>query len=210
MADITFFTNPMSRGQIARWALHEVGAEYDEIRVDWGNKPPGLLVINPLGKVPTIIHHAPEGDRVVSEVAAVCAYLGDAFPDAGLAPTMAEKANFYRWMFFAAGPLEQGITARAYGFEPDERQKLSVGFGELDTAIAMLEAHLASHQWVCGSRFTMADVSVGSQIDFGLQFGTLPDRAAFSTYVERLRAREAYQAARAIDHAQIAEMQGES
>lgn len=204
MAHFTFFTNPMSRGQIARWALHEAGAPYDEVTVEWDAKPAELLAINPLGKVPTVIHHAPEGDRVISEGAAICAYLaaGD------LAPREEERADFYRWMFFTAGPVEQGITARHLGYEPkDVRERISAGFGDVDTALGMLESHLASYAFVCGDRFTMADVYVGSQVDFGLQFGTFPKQPAFMAYAERCHAREAYKAAKAIDNAQIAERQ---
>jgi glutathione S-transferase len=210
MASITFFTNPMSRGQIGRWALHEVGADYDEVRVDWEAKPTELLAVNPLGKVPTIIHRTAGAERVVSECAAICAYLGVAFPEAGLAPNEAETADYFRWLFFTAGPIEQGVTARHFGFEPkDARERATVGFGDIDVALSMLEAHLATNDFVCGGRFTMADVYVGSQVDWGLQFKTFPDTAAFNAYAERCRAREAYQAAKAIDTAQIAEMQGQ-
>jgi glutathione S-transferase len=207
MAAFTFFTNPMSRGQIARWALHEAGADYDPVLVDWEHKPAALLAANPLGKVPTIIHHAPGGDRVVSEGAAICAYLA-----AGeLAPRESERADYYRWLFFAAGPIEQGITARRYGFEPKEsRDRISVGFGDIDVALAMLEAHLAANAWVCGERFTMADVYVGSHVDWGLMFGTFPKSDAFAAYAARCQGRDAYQAAKAIDNALIAEMRQQS
>jgi len=204
MAEYTFFTNPMSRGQIGRWALHEAGADYEQVLTDWGHKPEALMAANSLGKVPTIIHHTASGDHVVSEAAAICAYLahGD------LAPREDERADYYRWLFFAAGPIEQGITARTYGFEPqDERQKVSVGFGDIDVALGMLDAHLAANYWVCGKRFTMADVYVGSQVDWGLAFGTFPKTDAFAAYSERCQGREAYQAGKAIDGALIAEMQ---
>lgn len=206
MADFTFFTNPMSRGQMARWALHEAGASYDEVIVEWDAKPPELLAVNPLGKVPTVIHHTPNGDRVISEAAAICAYLaaGD------LAPREEERADYFRWLFFVAGPIEQGVTARHYGYEPKEaRERISVGWGDIDAALAMLEGHLAECDFVCGKRFTMADVYVGSQVEWGMMFGTFPERPAFTAYVERFRARDAYKAAKAIDYAQIAERQAQ-
>ncbi|KPL67029.1 glutathione S-transferase [Erythrobacter sp. SG61-1L] len=200
MADFTFFTNPMSRGQIGRWALHEAGASYDEVTVEWHPKPAKLLAVNPLGKVPTIIHHAPDGDRTISEAAAICAYLASG----DLAPTAAERADYYRWLFFAAGPIEQGVTARHYGYEPkDDRARISVGWGDIDVALGMLDTHLAGRDFVCGDRFTMADVYVGSQVDWGLQFKTFPETPAFMAYAERCRARDAYRAAKAIDNAQI-------
>ncbi|MCB5424908.1 glutathione S-transferase family protein [Altererythrobacter sp. CC-YST694] len=206
MADFTFFTNPMSRGQIARWALHEAGASYDEVIVEWDAKPAELLAANPLGKVPTVIHHTPGGDRVISEAAAICAYL--AADD--LAPREEERADYFRWLFFTAGPIEQGVTARRYGYEPKEaRDRISVGWGDTDAALAMLEGHLAEADFVCGKRFTMADVYVGSQVEWGMMFGTFPERPAFTAYVERFRARDAYKAAKAIDYAQIAERQAQ-
>ena len=164
MADYTFYTVPMSRGQIARWALHEAGADYEQVLVDWANRPPDLAAANPMNKVPVLIHHAPEGDRVITECAGICAYLADVHPEAGLLPHDAEKADYYRWL---------------------------------------LEGLLTGRDWVCGARFTMADVYVGSQIDWGLNFGSIPPQPAFVAYAERLRTRAGYQSAKAIDRALI-------
>ncbi len=206
MSSITFYTNPMSRGQIARWALHEVGADYDQVLLDYGTsmKAAEFLGINPMGKVPAIVHDG----KVVTECAAICAYLADAFPDAGLTPTADEHADYYRWMFFAAGPVEAAITNRRFGWEPDNQQSTSVGFGSYDSVVAALETMLSDRDYVCGDRFTGADVYVGSQIVWGTQFKTLPEQPAFSAYAERLTARPAYKAAKAIDGALIAEAQG--
>ena len=207
MADFTFFTHPMSRGQIARWALHEAGADYQQVLVDWANKPAALNAANPMGKVPTIIHHATTGDHVVTECAAICAYLAEVTPGAGLLPADAERADYLRWMYFAAGPVEQAIVTRSMGWElPKEREGMA-GWGSFERTLAALEGHLQSRDFVCGARFTMADVYVGSQVDWGLGFGSIPARPAFTAYAERLRARPAYQAAKAIDNALIAEMQ---
>ena len=199
MADYTFFTNPMSRGQIARWALHEAGASYEQVLVPWADKPAALLAANSMGKVPTIIHHSQSGDQVVSECAAICAYLADAHPAAGLGPTADERADYYRWMFFAAGPVETAITARSMGWEVPKDREMMAGWGSYERTVAALEAHFASHAFVCGDRFTMADVYVGSQVDWGLTFGSIPPNAAFVAYAERLQARDAYKAAKAID-----------
>ena len=208
MADYTFFTNPMSRGQIARWALHEVEANYDQVLVTWDDKPAALLAANPMGKVPTIVHHAPYGDRVVTESAAICAYLADTHPQAGLLPHEEERADYLRWMFFAAGPLEQAIFAKHLGFDPQEpRQQVMAGFGSFERTLAALEGHFQTNAYVCGDRFTMADVYVGSHVDWGLTFGTLPKRPAFLAYAERCQARTAYQAGKAIDNELIARMQ---
>lgn len=208
MADYTFFYNPMSRAQIARWALHEAGADYEPVFVSWDNKPAELLAANPMGKLPTIIHHHRGHDHVVTEAAAVCHYLAEmSAPD--LLPREEEKADYFRWLFFAAGPFEQAVTGRAFGWNPNEQQELSAGFGSYDRTIDALTRWFESHDFVCGDRFTMADVYVGSAVDWGLQFKTVPERASLSAYAERLRQREAYAAAKAIDMALIAEMQGQ-
>lgn len=207
MADYTFFFNPMSRAQIARWALHETGAAYDPVFVDWADKPQALLEVNPMGKLPTIVHHHGGHDHVVTEAPAICHYLAECeAPD--LMPRDEEKADYFRYLFFAAGPLEQAVVAQSMGWTIDEPQKQAmVGFGSYDRTVDALEAMLADRDFVCGTRFTMADVYVGSQVDWGLMFKSLPTRPAFEVYAERLRAREGYQAAKAIDNALIAEMQ---
>jgi len=203
MADFTFFTHPMSRGQIARWAFHEAGADYDQVLVDWADKPAELLAANPMGKLPTIIHHGPDGDHVVSEAAAVCHYLAEtAAPE--LLPDRAEKAEYFRWLFFAAGPLEAASTAKAMGWDVPENRTGTAGFGTYERTVDTLDWWLSEHDYACGDRFTMADVYLGSQVDWGISFKTLPERDSFHAYAGRLRGRDAYAAAKAIDNALIA------
>lgn len=205
MAEYTFFTNPMSRGQIVRWALHEVDADYEQVLVDWADKPAAFLAANPMGKVPTIIHHADSGDHVVTEAAAICHYLAEMHPQASLLPRDAEMADYFRWLFFAAGPVEQAITSRALKFEPSPEQQVMAGWGSFERTMDTIELHLAGRDFVCGGRFTMADVYVGSSIDWGLTFGIIPPREAFVAYAERMQARPRYKAAKAVDNALIAE-----
>ena len=207
MAEYTFYTNPMSRGQIARWALHEAGADYEAVIVDWQDKPAAFLAANPMGKVPTVIHHAPYGDQVVTECAAICAYLADVFPEAGLGPREDEKADYYRWLFFAAGPLEQAVTNNFAGFNAKEDQKRMFGYGSYDLAVNTLADHLGSRDYVCGSRFTAADVYVGSAVLWGTQFGTLPKLDAFTAYGGRVAERDAYKRGKDEDNQLIAEIQ---
>lgn len=210
MADYTFFTNPMSRGQIARWALHEVGADYQQAIVQYGQpKPAALLAANGLGKLPTLVHHSAQGDYPLAEAAAICAYLAETEGEGILAPTAQERAAYYRWLFFAAGPVEQAITARAAGFEPNERQQMSFGFGSYDRMVDVLATHCRAHDFVCGARFTMADVYLGSQVLWGLLFKTLPDLPEFQAYAARLVARPKYAEAKAIDDALIAAAQAQ-
>ncbi|MCJ2188218.1 glutathione S-transferase family protein [Novosphingobium beihaiensis] len=206
MADYTFYTNPMSRGQITRWALHEAEAEYDQILVDWKTKPAAFLAANPMGKVPALVHHAGDKDRIVTEAAAICLYLAEMHPEAELLPNDSEMACYYRWTFFAAGPVEQAITARNFKFEPSPEQEPMAGWGSFDRTIQALDGHMAGVEWICGDRFTMADVYVGSTVDWGLNFGILPPLPSFAAYAERCQARPAYKEAKAIDNALIADM----
>ena len=154
MAEYTFFTNPMSRGQIARWALHEAGAEYDQVLIDFAAPHSELDAFNPMRKVPTIVHHAVGGDRTISEAAAICAYLADAHPLAELAPRESERADYYRWMFFAAGPIEQAIVARSMGWEVPQGREGMVGFGSLDRVLDTLEGLLDGGEWVISTHNT--------------------------------------------------------
>ncbi len=204
-SDLIFYTNPMSRGQIVRWMLEEVGAPYETRLLDFGTtmKAADYLAINPMGKVPAIVH----AGEVVTECAAICAYLADAFPNAGLAPSPADRADYYRWLFFTAGPVEQAITAKFFGIEPDADQQRSAGFGTLAHALDALESAVAGKTYVAGGRFTAADVYVGSQIDWGMEFGTIAPRPAFEAYVTPLRERGAYKRAKEIDNGLIAKMQ---
>ena len=203
-ANLTLYTNPMSRGQIARWMLEEVGAPYEAVILDYGTTMKGdeYRAINPMGKVPSIVHDG----KVVTECAAICAYLADAFPDAGLAPPPAERHDYYRWLFFAAGPVEAAVTNRALGFVVPEGRERMAGYGSFDEAIDTLERALTGRTWICGDRFTAADVYVGAQIDWGLSFQSIPTRPAFEDYAARLRERPAYQRQKEIDNALIADM----
>ena len=201
---LTFFTNPMSRGRIARWMLEETGVPYDTVLVDWKDKPAALLEVNPLGKVPTIVHDG----AVVSEAAAICAYLAEAFPDAGLAPRGAERAPYLRWMFFTAGPLEAAMMDKALGVTvPDDRQGM-VGYASFTRAVDTLEVAVSAHDYIAGDRFTAADVYVGSAVGWFTQFGMLEKRETFMRYLDRLRERPAWQRAIAIDDALLAERKG--
>jgi glutathione S-transferase len=206
MADpVLLYTNPMSRGQIARWMLEEVGAPYEAVILDYagGMKTADYRAINPMGKVPAIVH----GGKVVTECAAICAYLADAFPAAGLAPGTDDRADYYRWLFFAAGPVEAAVTNKAMGFVLPEGRERSAGYGSLDDTLDTLETAVTGRSWICGGTFTAADVYVGAQIDWGLTFGTIPSRPAFEAYAARLRERPAYKRQKEIDNALIAEMQ---
>ena len=197
--ELVFYTHPMSRARVVRWMLEEVGQPEDSRILEFGHsmRSPDYLAINPMGKVPAIKH----GSTVVTEAAAICAYLADVFPDAGLAPPPGsrERGPYYRWIFFGAGPLEYAVTDKALGFEiPPEREGL-VGYGNYERALAALEGVLYAGDYLTGERFTAADVYVGSQIGWGMMFGGIEKRPAFEDYWARLAARPAFIRAKAID-----------
>jgi glutathione S-transferase len=204
-AGLEFFTNPMSRGQIVRWMLEEVGEPYETVILDYKStmKEPDYLAINPMGKVPAIRHNA----VVVSEVAAICAYLADAFPEAGLAPAPGDRGRgaYYRWMFFAAGPVEAAISNKSLGFEVPSERKGTVGYGSLAEVTDALEFAVSQHEYIAGDRFTAADVYVGSQIGWGMMFGSIEKRPAFERYWQRIGTRPAALRAREIDDALMPE-----
>jgi glutathione S-transferase len=203
MADLIFYHNPQSRGRIVRWMLEEVGAPYETDVIAYDQiKSERYLAVNPMGKVPAIKHR----DHVVTECAAICAYLADVFPQAGLGPREDEIADYYRWLFYAAGPAEAALSNRAAGWEVPADKERMFGYGNTDRVIAVLDELFSLRDYVCGDRFTAADVYVGSQIMFPMQFGMLPERDSFVRYRDRLQARDAYKRANQIDEGIIAEM----
>ncbi len=201
--ELVFYTNPMSRGRIVRWMLEEVGQPYRTEVLDYGTtmKAAEYLAINPMGKVPALRH----GDTVVTEGAAICCYLADAFPEAGLAPPPGdrERGPYYRWLFFAAGPLEAAATNKALGVEVPPDRKRMAGYGSLADVVATLETALSGREYLVGDGFSAADVYVGSHIGWGMRFGTLEKRPAFERYVERISSRPAAVRAREIDDALV-------
>jgi glutathione S-transferase len=210
MADYTFYTNPMSRGQIVRWALHEADADYEQVLLSYGGTIAGAeyLAVNPMGKVPALVHHHGGHDHVVTECAAICHYLAEmTAPE--LLPRIEEKADYFRYLFFAAGPLEQAVVANSMGWSVEPDKQAMTGFGSYERATAALEVLMTGRDYVCGARFTMADVYVGSQIDWGLQFGSIPTSPVFEAYAARLRDRAAYKQAKAIDAKLIEQAQAQ-
>lgn len=199
---LTFYTNPMSRGRIARWMLEEIGQPYETVVLGYGPpmKAPDYLAINPMGKVPALVHDG----KVVTEVAAICVYLAMTFPEAEL---MAEdKSAFFRWLFFGAGPLEQAVVNTSFGWVPEGPQAAGrTGYGSLEEVVRALTGHLEKHDYIADGRFTAADVYVGSQVGWGLQFRTIPANPVLEAYWARLKDRPSLKAANAKDNALIPE-----
>ena len=197
--ELVFYTHPTSRGRIVRWMLEEIGADYRTEILEYGTtmKAEAYLALNPMGKVPAIRH----GDAVVTEAPAICAYLADAFPEAGLAPPVDARGAYYRWLFFAAGPIEAATTNGFLGFEAPKDKEGMVGYGTLGAVLDTLEHALAGGGYVAGERFSAADVYVGSHVGWGLRLGSIEKRDAFSEYWSRLSGREALRRANEIDDA---------
>jgi glutathione S-transferase len=184
--------------------LEEVGQPYETEIIAYDQmKAERYLAVNPMGKVPAIKHR----DHVVTECAAICAYLADVFPQAMLGPSAEEKADYYRWLFYAAGPVEQAVTNHFAKFDPAPEQARMFGYGSYDKVVSVLDELFSLRDYVCGKRFTAADVYVGSAIIWGTQFGTLPQRDSFARYCDRLKARDAFQRAWAKDDEAAAQMQ---
>jgi glutathione S-transferase len=198
-ADLILYSNPMSRGRIARWMLEEVGQPYRVEYLDFGTtmRSPDFLKLNPMGKVPTLRH----GAAIVTEAAAICAYLAATFPQARLEPDRGTPAyaTYLRWLFFAAGPVETVVTAKALGLLAPPDKRAAVGYGDYGSVMDTLEQALAGKAFVAGDRFSAADVYLGAHIGRGLQVGTIESRPAFIAYRDRLEARPAFQRARALD-----------
>lgn len=204
---LVFYTNPMSRGRIIRWMLEETGAPYETRFLRYGDEmnSPAYAAINPMRKVPAIVHNG----QVVTECGAICAYLADAFPEAGLAPPPSERADYYRWMFFAAGPWEAASTNQVMGLAVPEEHTGMVGYGDFARTLATLTGAVAGAMtrgpYLCGDRFTAADVYVGAQISWGAQFGTIPKTREIEAYLGQILSRPAYLNASALDDVAMAE-----
>jgi glutathione S-transferase len=204
--ELVLYTNPMSRGRVARWMLEEIGQPYKVEVLDYASTMKGsdYLAINPMGKVPAVRH----GAAVVTETAAICAYLADAFPQARLAPPSGDRLRtaYYRWLFFSAGPFEAAASNKVLGFVvPQERERM-MGYGNFNKVVSTLEAAISAGDYLVGSSFTAADLYVASQIGFGMMFGTLEPRPAFERYWQRMSVRPAYRRATELDDRQAAEL----
>lgn len=208
MSDLTFYTNPMSRGRTARWMLEEVGEPYDTEILQYQStmKAEPYRSINPMAKVPALVHRG----RVITEVAAICCYLADAFPAAKLAPAPTDRHDYYRWMFFTAGPVEAAFSNKAAGWEPSPERQAMFGYGTYMLTMSTLEKALTGRDYIAANRFTAADLYIGAMINFMLRFKLLEPRPVFTDYVGRVTDRPAFRRAEEIDDALIAQAQAET
>lgn len=200
---LTFYTNPMSRGRITRWMLEEAGVQYETQYLEHGGSMKGdeFLAINPMGKVPAIKH----GETIVTECAAMCAYVADAFPEKQLAPPLSGRGSYYRWLFYFAGPVEAAVTNRSMQFEAPADKRAMVGYGSYEQVMDTIESALSENEYIAGDKFTAADVYVGAHIGWGLQFGSIDKRPVFEEYYSKVGDRPAHKRANEVDDAAMPE-----
>ncbi len=183
-----FYTHPWSRGRVTRWMLEECQADYQTEILEYGSsmKADAYLAINPMGKVPALKH----GDTVVTENAAICMYLADVFADKQLAPPVGSQARgaYYRWLLFAAGPLEAVATAKSLKQLPEQlsaKERSEAGYGCLEDVVKTLEQALTGTTYLCGERFSTADLYMAACLSWYMQFDLIPKRPVFAQYVQR-------------------------
>ena len=205
---ITLYHSAPSRSMIARWMLEEVGEPYEVhvLNLQKGEqKRPEYLAVNPMGKVPALVHD----DVVVTEVAAICCYLADAFPEAGLAVPVGERERgaYLRWLFFGPGSLEPAIVDRL--LKRDAGNSASLGYGDFETTMDAVAKAIAGRPYIVGERFTAADVVVGSNILWGMNLvKVIPERPEFRAYVQRISQRPASQRSFAKDQELAKQLSG--
>ncbi|HEX3848883.1 MAG TPA: glutathione S-transferase family protein [Steroidobacteraceae bacterium] len=190
--EVVFYHNPMSRGRMVHWMLEESGAPYriEAVRFDKGeHKQPKFLAINPMGKIPAIVHQG----TTVTECGAIIAYLADAFPAAKLAPAIGERdrGTYLRWMFFTQGCTESALIDRMLARPPVEKTS-ALGYGTYESVLDTLEKALTPAPYLLGDRFSAADLYLGSQLGFGFMVKFLEQRPVFVSYVNRLQERPAF------------------
>jgi glutathione S-transferase len=191
--EVVLYASPISRGRVVHWMLEEAGApyRYEFVNLETrAHKEPAYLAVNPMGKVPAIVHRG----VVVTECGAICAYLADAFPAARLAPPAdsPQRGAYYRWLFFGACCVEPAVIDRMLE-RPAVSRPGALSYGCLEDTVATLERALAPGPFLLGPHFSAADVYVGSQIGFGLMVKALEPRPVFQAYLARVQQRPAYQ-----------------
>ena len=181
-----------SRSSVVRWMLEEIGEPYEIELLDLkagDQTKASYLAINPMGKVPALV----DDGVVITEVAAICCYLADAYPEAGLAPPIGDKRRgpYLKWLFYGPGCIEPAMIDKALGRQAAPRAM--AGWADYDTVMGVLQRALADGPYLLGEQFTAADVVIGATIRWGLLFKLLPELPEFAAYVARLSARPAMQ-----------------
>ena len=199
MAKLTLYHIAPSRSSIVHWMLEEVGEPYDVhlLSMKRGeNRAPAYLAVNPMGKVPALRH----GDVVITEAAAICTYLADEFPRAGLNVPIGDprRGTYLKWLFFGPSCIEPAIVDHAYP-RKEAAPRPALGYGDYDTVVDVVAKAVAKGPYLLGEQFTAADVVIGSGLRYGTMFKLLPGRPEFTAYMARLAQRPALQRVEAKD-----------
>lgn len=193
MSSLTLYSNSMSRGNTVDLLFKLLDVPYQRIELDYGEEmhTKEYLAINPMGKVPTLV----DGDKIITETAAICVYLADKFIDKGLAPALGtpERADYYRWFFFTAGPIEAAFTAHAMGVELDAEQQKMSGFGSLERAMDCLETGIANAApYICGKQLTAVDAYVGYFLLYLEKINFLNPTTVMNNYLQTLKSHKEF------------------
>jgi glutathione S-transferase len=199
MAKLTLYHAAPSRSSIVRWMLEELGEPYDIqlLSLSKGEQlAPDYRAVNPMGKVPALKH----GETVITETAAICAYLADEFPHARLNIPVGDprRGPYLKWLFFGPSCIEPAVIDRAAP-RKEEARRAMLGYGDFDTVMEVVAKAVEPGPYLLGERFTAADVVIGSQLRWAMMFNLIPKRPEFEAYVARLEQRPALQRATALD-----------
>lgn len=191
---------PRSRAFLAMWVLEEAGVPYERVTLDLGagdQAGAAYDAVNPMRKVPALV----DGAATVTESAAICAYVAERVPEAGLAPPLGDplRGRYLSWLFFAAGCVDPAYAQKAFGFEGPAS---TLGWGSFERVIDVLDAALATGPWILGERFSAADVMLAGDLQYGVDlFKLVEPRPSFRAYIDRATARPAYRRTDAVDAA---------
>ena len=205
MTTLTLYHNPKSRSASARVLLEAIGVPYEVRTIDFSNgqnRTPEFLAINPLGKLPTLVHD----EAVITEQVAITIYLADRFPAAGLAPAIDDplRGPYLRWLAFYAACFEPALVDHAFQRAPLD--PATSPYRDYDTVIETLVAQLGRGDYLLGDTLTAADLLWGTGLRWTTEFGIVPKRPVILAYIERVSAHPAVIRAGELDAALAAEM----
>jgi glutathione S-transferase len=191
------YWSPRSRSFSALWLMEETGQPYERVLTDistGAQKTPEYLAINPMGKVPALS----DGEAALGESAAICAYIADRYPQTKLAPEISDplRAKYLQWLFFSPSCIEPALIQI---FTKIEVPASTAAWGSATQVFDLLDASLAKGPWILGDRFSAADITIGSGLNFAVRlFKMVPPRPSFDAYIARCMERPAFQRAEKI------------
>ncbi|MCL8381047.1 glutathione S-transferase family protein [Xanthobacter aminoxidans] len=187
---VTLFFSPNTRASCALTLLEELGAPYRlhvlNMKAGEQRQPP-YLAINPMGKVPAILHRV----ELVTEQVAIFIHLADAFPKAGFAPALGApgRGPYLRWLVYYAACYEPALADRALKRDPGPASMSP--YGDFDTMLDTVSRELASKPYLLGDRCTAVDILWGNAFHWGVMFKLVPETPVIADYVRRITGRPA-------------------